>query len=108
MRLATLWLIEESKATTFSGTETFGKAGTIQTRAEAEPGAVPPGGGSACVAGADQPNARTALRTPPASSSGATARISAKRPAQAKTRLARIAVLVQNSRVVGPRSTTER
>src|SRR5579872_2688870 len=59
------------------------------------------------TAGDVQPSRRT-TSIGPASSSPAVARISAKRPAHAITREARIAVLVQNSSVVGPMSSTER
>src|SRR5205807_5064358 len=59
------------------------------------------------VAGAAHPIRRIARRGPPASSSGASSWASANLPAQANTRLPRIAVLVQNSRVVGPIKTTE-
>src|ERR1700720_4857689 len=43
-----------------------------------------------------------------AASNGATKRASANRPAHAMTRLARMAVLVQYSRAVGPSSSTAR
>src|SRR2546425_2117357 len=59
------------------------------------------------AAGARQLIWRIALVKLNPSSNGAISRARPKRPAHAMTRLARIAVLVQNSRVVGPRSRTD-
>ena len=62
---------------------------------------------AAAIAGVRQPRRRSAASGLPPCSSGSSSRASANRPAHAMTRLARIAVLVQNSRVVGPSSRTE-
>ena len=63
---------------------------------------------SPSAAGARTPSRRSASSHGPPSSSGATSRAIHQRPAHVKTRLARIAVLVQNSSTVGPMSTTDR
>src|SRR5256885_6708714 len=59
------------------------------------------------AAGARQLIWRIALVNRNPSSNGAIKRARPNRPAHAMTRLARIAVLVQNSRVVGPRRSTD-
>src|SRR5437763_4644011 len=53
------------------------------------------------------PTRRRAGTGSPPGSVEASSRARAKRPAQAITRLARMAVLVQNSRLVGPSSSTD-
>src|ERR1700730_1872272 len=63
---------------------------------------------TASAAGRRQPSRRLPALGLSRASSGDRKRASAKRRAQAITRLARIAVLVQNSRVVGPISRTAR
>jgi len=59
------------------------------------------------VAGALQLMRRSPVSTPAPASSGATSRTSANRAPHAITRLARIAVFVQNSSTVGPMSSAE-
>src|SRR5581483_6450473 len=62
---------------------------------------------ASATAGARQPIPRSPVQNPAPASRGATSRINANRPAQAMTRLARMAVLVQNSSTVGPMSSAD-